>query len=166
MSRLRLALTRLLSLCMLMTIAGSAASQQVYPSRPIRLISPYPPGGSTSVLARIIGQKLTESWGQQVMVDNRGGGNTIIGTETLAKSAPDGYSIMVMTSTHVITPWLTQTPFDAIKDFAAVTTLASSEQLLVVHPSVPAGNLQEFIALAKSTPGRLNCPSQGLNHRL
>ena len=151
-----LAVMRTLTLCVLMAIAGSAASQQAYPSKPIRLISPYPPGGSTSILARLFGQKLTESWGQQVIVENRGGGNTIIGTEALAKSPPDGYAIMVMTCTHVITPWLTQTPFDAIKDFAAVATLAASEQMLVVHPSVPASNLQEFIALAKFRPGQLN----------
>jgi len=147
---------RTLTVCALTAIAASAAAQQAYPNKPIHLISPYPPGGSTSVLARLVGQKLAESWGQQVLVENRGGGNTIIGTEALAKSPPDGYSIMVMTSTHVITPWLTQTPFDAIKDFAAVATLASSEQMLVVHPSVPVSNLQEFIALAKSKPGQLN----------
>jgi len=113
-------------------------------------------------MARLIGQKLTESWGQQVIVDNRPGGNTIIGTEALAKSAPDGYTMSLATSTFVISPHLVPSlPYDSFKDFAPVATLASSEFVLVLNASVPANNLQEFIALAKSRPGGLNCASTG-----
>jgi len=142
--------------------APLAAAQQDYPNKPIRFIVPFPPGGSTDPVARLIGQKLTESWGQQVIVDNRPGGNTIIGTEALAKSAPDGYTMSLATSTFVISPHLVPSlPYDSFKDFAPVATLASSEFVLVLNASVPANNLQEFIALAKSRPGGLNCASTG-----
>ncbi len=145
----------------LMTISSLAAAQQAYPNKPIRFITPYAAGGSTSVLARLIGQKLTESWGQQVIVDNRPGGNTIIGTEALAKSPPDGYTIMLGTATHVIICSLLPTPYDAVKDFMPVATLVNHEQVLVLNPQVPAKNLLEFIALAKSRPGQLNYATSG-----
>jgi tripartite-type tricarboxylate transporter receptor subunit TctC len=113
-------------------------------------------------MARQIGQKLTESWGQQVIVDNRPGGNTIIGTETLAKATPDGYTIILTTNTHVINPSLIpRLPYDPIKDFAPVGTIYSSEFILVINPSVPADNLQELIALAKARPGQLNYATTG-----
>ena len=156
------AVARILTVGMLIGFAGSAAAQQVYPNKPIRFIVPFPPGGSTSIVARLVGQKLTESWGQQVIVDNRAGGNTIIGTEALLKSRPDGYTIMIVVMTHVVIPnLLPNSPYDPTKDFAAVATLAGSELVLVLHPSVPANNLQEFIALAKSKPGQLNYASTG-----
>src|SRR3990172_8094180 len=98
------AAARILTVGMLIGFAGFAAAQQVYPNKPIRFIVPFPPGGSTSILARLVGQKLTESWGQQVIVDNRAGGNTIIGTEALLKSRPDGYTIMIVVMTHVVIP--------------------------------------------------------------
>ncbi len=141
----------------------AALAQANYPTKPIRFISPYAPGGSTSAMARVVGQKLTESWGQQVIVDNRPGGNTIIGTETLAKSTPDGYTIIMTTNTHLITPNLfPKLPYDPIKDFAPVATVYSSEFLLVIHPAVAANNLQELIALAKSKPGQLNYATTGI----
>src|SRR5687767_7677312 len=92
----------------------STSSGQAYPTKPIRWIVPFVPGGSTTVIARLLGQKLTESWGQQVVVDNRGGGNTIIGSEALVRAAPDGYTILQVTSTHAINPSLLQTPYDAV----------------------------------------------------
>ena len=144
-----------------MTLAGSAAAQHVYPNKPIRIITPYAPGGSTSIVARVVGQKLNEEWGQQVIVDNRPGGNGFIGGEALVKAAPDGYTLMLITATHIMTPLLVAAPYDAIKDVAAVATICSSEFVLVVHPSVPANSLQEFIALAKSKPGQLNYASSG-----
>lgn len=145
-----------------MAFAGFAAAQQPYPNKPIRFILPFAPGGSTSILARLIGQKFTESWGQQVIVDNRPGGNTVIGTEALARSAPDGYTIIMVSSSHAINANLSlYTPYDPIKDFAPVATVASNEQLLVLHPSITATNLQELIALAKSKPGQLNYASAG-----
>jgi tripartite-type tricarboxylate transporter receptor subunit TctC len=144
-----------------MVLSSFESSAQVYPAKPIRLIVPFPPGGSTTIVARIIGQKLTESWGQQVVVDNRGGGNTIIGSDAMVKAAPDGYTLLHVTSTHVINPSLLKTPYDAVKDFAPVATVVGTETLMVVNPSVPANNLQEFIALAKSRPGQLNFASSG-----
>ncbi len=146
----------------LMAIAGSAAAQQEYPNKPVRIIVPFAPGGNTSMLARLVGQKLAESWGQQVIVDNRPGGNTIIGTEALLKAPPDGYTMLLVTSSHAINPLLMPNlPYDAMKDFAPVATLASSEYVLVVHPSLSANNLQQFIALAKSRPGELNYSTAG-----
>lgn len=136
-------------------------AQATYPTKPIRWIVPFVPGGSTTIIARLLGQKVTESWGQQVVVDNRGGGNTIIGSEALVRSAPDGYTILQVTSTHVINPSLLATPYDAIKDFAPVATLVATETLFVVNLAVPAKNLQELIALAKSKPGQLNFGSSG-----
>ncbi len=144
-----------------MTLAGPAAAQQAYPNKPIRIITPYAPGGSTSVVARLVGQKLTEGWGQQVIVDNRPGGNGYIGGEALVKAAPDGYTFMLITATHVMTPLLVPAPYDAIKDVTAIASICSSDFVLVVHPSVPAKTLKEFIALAKARPGELNYASSG-----
>jgi tripartite-type tricarboxylate transporter receptor subunit TctC len=139
----------------------SVAAQQPYPSQPIRIIVPFPPGGSVDPLARLVGQKLAESWGQQVIVDNRPGGNSIIGTQVAVKSKPDGYTLLYVTGTHVINANLLVTPYDAINDFAAVATLINTELLLVVHPSLPVTTLQEFIAFAKARPGELNYASSG-----
>ena len=139
----------------------AAISQVHYPVKPIRWIVPFPPGGSTTIIARLLSQKVTESWGQQVVVDNRGGGNTIIGSEALVRSAPDGYTILQVTSTHVINPSLLPTPYDAVKDFAPIANLVATETLLVATPSLPANNLQELIALAKAKPGQINFGSSG-----
>ncbi len=140
---------------------GPVAAQQSYPNKPIRFIVPFAAGGSTSVLARLVGDRLTKSWGQQVLVDNRPGGNTVIGTQFVVKSPADGYTILMGTASHVTYPLLTPAPYDAIKDFATVATLGRSEYLIALHPSVPAGNLKEFIAYAKSRPGQLNFASPG-----
>jgi len=160
-SSLSLALLRTLTLGTFMAIVGPAAAQQTYPSKPIRLIVPFPPGGGTNTAAHLVGQKLSESWGQPVLVDNRAGASTIIGSEAVAKSAPNGYTLMLTSSTHIITSLLLSTPYDAIKDFTPVATVDITQQLLAVHPSVPANNLQEFIALAKAKPGQLNYASSG-----
>jgi len=151
------AVARILTACLLMACIGTAAAQQDFPNKPIRIIVPYGPGVSLDIMARLIGPKLTERWGQQVIVDNRPGGNTIIGTEALMRSNPDGHTILLTTTTHVTNPLLLASlPFDAIKDFAGVTSLATSELALVVNPSLPANDLREFIALAKTKPGQLN----------
>jgi tripartite-type tricarboxylate transporter receptor subunit TctC len=152
---------RMVTVGVLIAIAGTAAAQQAYPNKPIRMITPYPPGGTTTALSQPIAQKLSESWGQPVIVDNRPGGNTIIGTEALVKSPPDGYTFLLTTSAHVLYPLMLRTPFDPIKDFAPIATVASTEMVLVLHPSTPANNLQEFIALAKSKPGQLNYATVG-----
>lgn len=156
MSKFKNAVARVLTAALLAALAGSVTAQQDYPNKPIRFIVPYAPGGGTTPLARIVSQKLTDNWGQQVIVDNRPGGNTLIGTETLLRSPADGYTILLMGDTFVLLPLLSQGSYDPIKDFAPVATLARSERLLVLHPSVPASTLQEFIALAKAKPGQLN----------
>ena len=154
--------TRLLSTGALLALAGAAAAQQAYPSKPIRFIVPYATGSSLDVLARVVSPKIAEGLGQQVLVDNRGGGNSIIGSEALVKSPPDGHTIMIVANTHVIIPSLVHTlPYDVSRDFAPVATLTRSTSVLVLHPSVPANTLQEFIALAKARPGQLNFGSAG-----
>ena len=154
------AMVRMATVAILMGLAGFVAAQQAYPSKPMRIIIPFPPGGSNDVLARIVGVKLTESLGQQVIVDNRGGGNTIIGTEAAAKSPADGYTLLLAGSTQVSLPSLYRSlPFDVVRDFAPVATIARSEFVLVVHPLVPANSLQELIALARARPGQINYAS-------
>lgn len=154
-------LCRIVGVAVLVALAGAAAAQQPYPNRPIRLLVPYPPGGGTDSLARLVAQKLTDAWSQQVVVDNRPGGNTVIATEALAKSPADGYTIMLMAMDHTIVPNLQPTPYDPIADFSPVATVTSSEFVLVATPSLPANNLQELIALAKSRPATLNYASAG-----
>lgn len=155
------ALARILVLGLLAAVAAPSAAQQAYPVRSIHLISPYAPGGGNDIMARLIGQRLSESLGQQVLVENRPGGNTVIGTDALAKSAPDGYTLLLVGTDHVLVPQLLKVPYDPIKDFAPVATLASGELALVVNLSLPANNLQEFIALAKFKPGHLNYATYG-----
>jgi len=142
--------------------SGMAYAQE-YPTRPIRLIIPYPPGGSTDIIARLVAQKLGEKLGQQVIVDNRGGAGGTIGTEIAAKSTPDGHTLtMGTTSTHVIAPAAyAKVNYDPVKDFEPITLVASTPYLLVLHPGVKANNLKEFIALAKSQPGKMNFASAG-----
>lgn len=147
--------------CLALAHASTTQAQQDYPGKPIRMVVPYPTGGTPDILARLVGQKLSDNWAQPVIVDNRPGGNTVIGTEVVYKAQPDGYTLLSMSGAHVTTPLLTATPYDAIRDFAPVATLAVSEFVLVVHPSVAAGNLKELIALAKSRPGQLNFASSG-----
>jgi len=155
------AVARLLTIVSLTGLAYTAAAQQAFPTRPVRFIVPYPPGGGTDPVARIVGQKLAEKWGQQVLVDNRPGGNTIIGCDVVAKAAPDGYTILLAPTTMAIIANLLQLPFDPVKDFDAIATLAKSPYVLVVHPSLPANNLKQLIALAKAKPGQLNYGSAG-----
>ncbi len=161
MSKSRAAAAQLVAAATLAVVVGNAVAQPTYPSRPIRFITPYAPGGSTTVLARLVGQHFTERWGQNVIVDNRPGGNTVIGTETLAKSPPDGYTIMLVASTHSILSSLIKTPYDPVKDFAPIAGLGVSPQVLVLFPGVPANTVQELIALAKAKPGTLNFASSG-----
>jgi len=152
---------RLLAAVAAVAIAGTAAAQSAYPAKPIRIITPYSAGGTTDILSRLIGPKLTESWSQPVIVDNRPGGNTVIGTEALVKSPPDGYTLLCILTSHVIVPNLAPTPYDTIKDFAAVATISSSALLVSTHPSVPVKSLQELIAFAKARPAQLNYASGG-----
>ena len=134
---------------------GGFAAQTDYPTRPIRLVSGYAPGGTTSLVGRLVGQKLAESWGQQVILDNRPGGGTLIGADIVAKSLPDGYTLMLADSVHVLAPLLIKAPYDPIRDFTPIATVAGSELVLVLHPSLPPNNLAEFLAYARARPGQL-----------
>jgi len=140
----------------------STAVAQAYPDKPVRVIVVFPPGGSNDVVARIVFQKMSELLGEQFVIENRGGAAGTIGSEVVASSAADGYTIMVQSATHVANPHLyKKLPYDALKDFVGVTALARQVGMLVVHPSVPAKSVKEFIALAKSRPGEINYASAG-----
>jgi tripartite-type tricarboxylate transporter receptor subunit TctC len=143
------------------TIAMTAAIAQEFPARPLRMIVPWAPAGAADILARTLSQKMADHWNQQVVVDNRPGGNGYIGGDTLARAAPDGYTLMLISPTHIITPLLIPAPYDAIKHFAPVAAVSSTEFVLVLNPAVPANTLQDLIALAKAKPGQLNYASAG-----
>ena len=138
-----------------------AASAQGFPSRPLRIIAPVPPGGGVDILSRAVGQKLAENLGVSVIVDNRPGASAVIGTELLAKSSPDGHTLMMGYSAHATNPLLYKLPYDTVKDFAAIAHVGYIPLLLVVHPSVSATSVKELIALAKSRPGQLQFASGG-----
>lgn len=141
----------------LLTLASPVLAQQGYPNRPIRMIIPYPPGGGNDHMGRVVAEKMTQNLSVQVVVDNRGGGSGIIGAELVARSVPDGYTILVTSiNSHLITSLLAPTSYDPVKDFAPIGTIDASEFLMVVHPSIPANTLQEFVAIAKSKPGQIN----------
>ncbi|MBG9387388.1 tripartite tricarboxylate transporter substrate binding protein [Caenimonas aquaedulcis] len=140
----------------------AAGAQGAFPTKPMRIVVPFPPGGSVDPLARVISQKMGETFGQQVIVDNRPGGNTVIGTEYVAKAPADGYTLLLTASSHVTNPQLLPTSYDPIKDFVTVATVSTTDMILVTNAAqVPANNLKEFIALAKSKPGALNFSSAG-----
>jgi tripartite-type tricarboxylate transporter receptor subunit TctC len=134
---------------------------QGYPTKPIELVVPFVAGGTTDNIARLMAQRFTESWSQTVIVNNRPGAGSAIGTSAVAKAAPDGHTLLVTTFAFAANPALAKVPFDPIKDFAPVTELASLPMMLLVHPSVPAKNLKEFIALAKASPTGLDYASSG-----
>ncbi len=145
------------------SLASTALAQDDYPNRPIRIIVPYPAGGTADAMTRALGQELAGVWGQQVVVENRPGGGTVVGALAVANAPPDGYTLLFATdSTLSINPRLMKSlPYDPVKSFAPVTLLGFQEFALVVHPSVAATSLDEFIVLAKSKPGTLNYGSFG-----
>jgi tripartite-type tricarboxylate transporter receptor subunit TctC len=156
------AIAGLLSSALLST-PHSATAQPAYPTKAIRFIVPYPPGGSTDPMARLAGTKLSERWGQSIVVDNRPGGNTIIGTEAVAKAPRDGYTILLASAALLTTPSLiSHLPYNVLRDFTGVATIGRSRFVLVIPPSLAPNNLQEFIAYAKSKPGQLNYASSGI----
>lgn len=153
--------------CMMSLVGGAAVAQPSYPAKPIRYIVPYPPGGSTDPMARMVAGKLTDRLGQSVIVENRPGGNTIIGTEVAARSAPDGYTILWAGPALFSAPSLfPKLPYDVLRDFTGVATLGKIHSVLVVHPSVPAKSVKELIALAKARPGQLNYAHSGAGTNL
>jgi len=142
--------------------AADALAQAAYPSRPVRLVIPYPPGGSTDGLARIVIPRVSESIGQQVVIDNRGGAGGIIGTSLVAKAPADGYTWLMVFDVHAVNPFVYgQLPYSTFKDFAPVTLVAASPVYLIVHPGVPSTDVKQFVALARSRPGELQFASAG-----
>ena len=150
------------ALCVMLLVTTHAFAQN-YPNKPIRLVLPYPPGGGTDVIARPLAQKLGEYLGQQVIVDNRGGAGGNIGMEFVAKSPPDGYTLLfALTAQFAVNPSLyPKLPYDPVKDYAPISLLANAPYLLIVHPSVPAKSVRELIALIKAHPGELAYSSSG-----
>ncbi|MGZ5094354.1 MAG: tripartite tricarboxylate transporter substrate binding protein [Burkholderiales bacterium] len=145
-----------------MLFACGFAAAQSYPAKPVRMLVPFPPGGGTDYTARLISQKLTEIWGQQVIVDNRPGASTTIASEIVAKAPADGYTLIMGSTNHTINPSLyPRIPYDTIKDFAPVTVAVTASYVLVVHPSLPAKTVKELIALARARPGEINYASSG-----
>ena len=149
-------------LALLILSSGSAAWSQSYPSKPVKIIVPFGVGGSADVYARYLGAKLQDSVGQSFVVENRPGGGSIVGSDAVAKSDPDGYTLLMMSNTHTVNETLIpKKPFELMRDFAPITGVSYSDLIMVVHPSVSAKDLREFIALAKSRPGALNYASSG-----
>jgi len=154
-------ITKPLFLLTFFLIPGLAAAQ-AYPSKTVRLIVPFAAGGSTDVIARTIAPRLAEAWGQQVIVDNRPGGNTTIGTDIVAKAAPDGHTLLVTPAPFTVVPSvMKKLPYDPVKDFEPITLINTTPMGLVVHPGVPAKNVRELVALAKARPGQMNFASSG-----
>ena len=141
---------------------GASAWSQSYPTRPVKIVVPYGVGGPADIYARYIGARLQEKIGQPFVVEDRPGAGSIVGTDFVAKSAADGYTLLMMSNTHTVNETLIpKKPFELMRDFAPITGVNYSDLLMVIHPSVPAGNLKEFIALAKAKPGSMNYASSG-----
>jgi tripartite-type tricarboxylate transporter receptor subunit TctC len=144
------------------TLAATTAFAQAWPAKPVRIVVPFAAGGPADIYARAIGERLQASFGQAFVVENKPGGGSIVGTDFVAKSAPDGYTLLLMSNTHTVNESLIpERPFVLLRDFVPVAPLNSSELLMVVHPSVPANSLKDFLALAKAQPGRLSYASSG-----
>ena len=142
--------------------ATPTGEDRSYPVKPLRFVVPYAPGGGTDIIGRLVGTRLTEAWGQPVVIDNRPGGGTVIGTEVVARAPPDGYTVLLSTGTHAVNASLyPKLPFDPVRDFEPVGMIAVAPNVLVVHPSVPARSVRDLIALARQRPGQLAYASSG-----
>jgi tripartite-type tricarboxylate transporter receptor subunit TctC len=161
MPKLKTLIRPLLALAMSSALSGTIWAQSDYPNKPLRFITPFPPGASTDLATRFVADKLGEKWGQRVVVENRPGGNTVIGTQMVARAAPDGYTVLVTTNAHTVTPLLMSAPYDPVKDFVPIALITRGEWVLAAHPSVQANNLKEFIALMKANPNGLNYATSG-----
>lgn len=149
-------------LCALLSLILVATAHAQYPVKPVRMVIPFPPGGATDIVGRVVGQKLSERWGQPVVVENRPGAGGTIGSDAVAKSAADGYTLLVATtSTHAVGPVLQKLPYDALADFTPITLLAHSPNVLVVSPQLGTATVREVIAAAKAKPGSLSFASSG-----
>ena len=155
-------LNRIRSLLIVAILVNGTAGAQLYPAKPVRMLVPFPPGGGTDYIARLLGRDLSEIWGQTVLIENRPGASMMIASEIVAKAPPDGYTIIMSSSNHTINPSLySKIPYDTVKDFAAVTQVATSPFVLVTHPSLPVKSVKELIALARARKGQLTYASSG-----
>jgi tripartite-type tricarboxylate transporter receptor subunit TctC len=152
---------RFITAALLLCAAFSSAAQQ-YPSRPVRLVVGFAPGGGTDIIARLVAQKLGERWGQPLIVDNRPGASGNIGAEAVAKSAPDGYTMLMAFSSHASNAALSRLPFDIARDFTPITLVGSAPAVVVAHPGLPAGTLSELLAYAKANPHAIKYGSSGV----
>jgi len=156
------ALLNSVALACALSLASGAALAQAYPNRPVKLIVPFAPGGFTDVVARILGQKLSVAMGQQFVIENKAGAGSTIGTDFVAKAAPDGYTLVMVSTTHVISPSIYKNmPYDPIKSFTVISKLVDSPYVLLVNPKVQARNVQELVALAKAAPEAIHYASSG-----
>ena len=143
-------------------LAPTLAFAQGYPTKTIRMVVPFAAGGNTDIIARIISPEMGKQFGQQIVIDNRGGGGSVIGTDIVAKSPPDGYTLLMVSAAHVINPAMVKKlPYDSIRDFTPISVVADVPTAFVVHPALPAKNVKEFVALAKARPGQLNYSTAG-----
>jgi tripartite-type tricarboxylate transporter receptor subunit TctC len=146
-------------------MVGGAHAQSEYPAKPVRIVIPIAPGGGTDIVGRMVAQKLTQAFNQQFIVDNRPGAGGIIGSDAVAKAAPDGYTVLLTPTSHTINPSIyAKLPYDTVKDFAPVALLVSVTTVFVAHPSLPARTVAEVVALAKAQPGKLSFGSAGKGH--
>jgi tripartite-type tricarboxylate transporter receptor subunit TctC len=143
-------------------LLAGAAGAQTYPAKPVRMVVPFVPGGNTDIIARIVAPEMSKALGQQLVIENRGGAGSTIGTEVVAKAQADGYTLLMVSAAHVINPaMIKKLPYDSIKDFAPISIVADVPTAFAVHPALPVKNVKEFIALAKARPGELNYSTAG-----
>jgi tripartite-type tricarboxylate transporter receptor subunit TctC len=147
---------------LLIALATPAAAQQDYPNRPIRLIIPFPAGGSNDIVGRALAAQMSERLGKQIVVDNRSGAGGVVGSEAASKATPDGYTILVISIAHSVNPWLYKLPYDPIKAFTPIGIMGTGTNVLTVHPSLPVKTLKEFLELARSKPGEVSYASAGV----
>src|SRR6185369_1837712 len=159
----RMRFMRWLVLAFAMVVSPGLATADTYPSRPIKLIVPFPPGGPNDIIARVVAQRMSELLGQTVVIDNRGGAGGVVGTDAVAKAAPDGYTIGICSAgaLAISASLVEKVPYDATKDLTAITLVASVPELLVVPAQFPAKDFKELVAMAKAQPGKLNFGSSG-----
>ena len=151
----------LLAAALLTCVCGPLSAQN-YPAKSIRMVVPFAAGGNTDIIARIVSPEMSKQLGQQIVIDNRGGGGSVIGSEIAAKSPPDGYTLLMVSAAHVINPaMIKKLPYDSIRDFAAISVVADVPTAFVIHPALPVKNVKEFVALARAKPGELNYSTAG-----
>jgi tripartite-type tricarboxylate transporter receptor subunit TctC len=159
---MRNALSLLMKAAGLVLALSTAVSAQDYPTKPVRLIIPFPPGGSNDIMGRLVATQLSERLGQQVVAENRPGAGGVVGTEVAAKAPPDGYTLLIISIAHTVNPWLYKLSYDPVKSFVPVGALGSGSNVLAVHPELPVNSVKELVALAKQKPGELQYASAGV----